>query len=733
MLGPWKAIERVTGRKAEAIYADMIAELKERYGTTDVREGRRINPDKTGDWFLPVITARGWYLYRQTLEDPPAIVHYDPLTRTETAMLATPLTDSISLTATEDGEMVAFATYQETEGASGQIVASDLYDLQPRTGRIHRITTGARAWQPRYTGDGSRLLAVSASGPCSRLVEVDQGSGSMRLLFSERDAIVSAPTISPDGSLVAFTVQKGGAASVRVLPLSSPEAPLLAQGALLDFNVERATIVYGPSGQGAWYPRFVGDDRLLVSSTVRGRLALLSVSLSGAAPSVVCQDPVGAWSGVLVGQDVLYSTRRVSGCTLMLKQIEQSDADPRETGPAPASSGAPQSPTSADTAHDSPGAVSGGVPYHDAARFMAWAPIPLYYSPIAPLSFIAAPGAVFYGQSNLETTSFFGLASLRTDVLQPAVQLDLQTALGSIGASYSLSEGYGGFSPADYRQELVQQAGLSIPVVSSTELLTTTTLSLQISATDSLSVQSPRNFSFLEGLGGSAPAGSTLSHDLDFTVGVDFLSSSEGSPIDFFPRRQFLSSVSVTAYPPVVSASGPGELVFMTAAISVPSPIPHQAVKLGVKNSFVGIGGTFYQLTNPRGAFDPIVQSLPGRSLVALDYQIPVALLDAPLGYSLGLIGVGCALHVEAAGDWAISPTIFRPDSVVYAGAEVVLEVSAGEDYFPVGLGVAVRFDPRFRAPLDPATDIRPYLFISNDSLSGTVLGTERLEKVVLP
>ncbi len=328
LLGPWKAIEQATGKSADALYQDMVHELERRYESKpQVEEGRRVTPDRIGDWFLPVITDGGWYLYRGSLEEPPGIVQYDPQSRHEKMLLATPLTDRASLTATRDGSRIAFATWQVTQGDSGQIVASDLFGLDPATGSVRRITTGARAWQPRWSPDGARLLAVSAVGPCSRLVEVDPHSGAMKLLFSQKDAIVSTPSFSPDGSKVAFSVSAGGSTAIRVLALPCPETALSPTDPITDFNVELAPAVVGPSGAGAWYPRFTRDAHLIFSSVVNGNLALVSIDVDGKEPQLVCDDPVGAWSGELVGNDVLYATYRTNGYALMMKPIQHAPLD----------------------------------------------------------------------------------------------------------------------------------------------------------------------------------------------------------------------------------------------------------------------------------------------------------------------------------------------------------------------------------------------------------------------
>jgi hypothetical protein len=131
--------------------------------------------------------------------------------------------------------------------------------------------------------------------------------------------------------------------------------------------------------------------------------------------------------------------------------------------------------------------------------------------------------------------------------------------------------------------------------------------------------------------------------------------------MDMFTLSQTTASVSVSAYPPVLSSSGPGVVTVGQATISFLSVFAHQAVQIGVKASYVSINGSFYQITNPRGAFDPVVQIMPGRTLLSLDYQVPIALLDVPIAYSLGLVGVGCDLHVETADDWSVAPAFAGP------------------------------------------------------------------------
>jgi hypothetical protein len=193
--------------------------------------------------------------------------------------------------------------------------------------------------------------------------------------------------------------------------------------------------------------------------------------------------------------------------------------------------------------------------------------------------------------------------------------------------------------------------------------------------------------------------------------------------MDLFPTREVEASATLSAYPRDISVSGPGVAASGLFSVSLPSPFPRQVIKLGIKASYVGLHGTFYQITNPRGAFDLVTQILPGRTLLSLDYQVPIALLDAPLVYSLGLTGIGCGFHIEAAADWAAAPAAFVPDQYLYTGTELVLKVAAGEESLFVGAGVSFRFDPRFTVPPNWTSDLRPYIFVSTDSFAGTVLG----------
>ncbi len=711
LLGPAQAIERATGRGELALYRDMLGELDtELAGERLVPPGRRVSPPGVGDYYLPVITERGWYLYRDTLYREPAIVAYDPRTTRERVIFRTPLSDSVSLTASRDGSKLVFAAYETTEGRSGEILASDLYALDPASGRERRITLGAHVWQPRLSPDGARLVAVEGVGDSSRLVEVDERTGALKLLFSLGGATVSTPAFSPDGREVVFELEKRGEKGLYVLPLAGASRALSPDDPISAFNVQAARPLVPLSETGVYYPYFAGARRVVFSSDRDGSLALYTIGLDGADLKLVCRDPVGAWEGEIVGDRVLYASFRSEGYVLMEKKL-QLEAGTAEMAGAPSG-------TLREGAAPTPPLQPG--PYVDLPRFLAWAPLPIYYSSIASEELLLAPGAILGGLSNLGTTSYLAALSFRTDADQPALETSVQTELGTSEVGYALSEGYTILSPTDYLEELVQQAGASIPIVSSSLFDASTSLSLLAGVTDSLSQTGSAPFSFSEGFG--AP-GLAFEHDFSVDTGLSFERTTQGSSFDLFAPWEVLASAAVSVYPPGLSESGLGAVASGLASLAFPSPIPHEVVKLGVKASYVTFPGPFYELTTPRGAFNPVLQDLPGRALVALDYEFPIALLDSPIAYSVGLAGIGAGVHLEAAGDWGGSPDSFVPDQDLYAGAEVVLNLATGETSFPIGLGLSVQFDPRFATPFDPATDLRPYIFLSTDSFSGTLYG----------
>ena len=116
----------------------------------------------------------------------------------------------------------------------------------------------------------------------------------------------------------------------------------------------------------------------------------------------------------------------------------------------------------------------------------------------------------------------------------------------------------------------------------------------------------------MDGLGaGSGSASLSYSHDIDATVGVGYRRSSIDSPMDLFTLSQTLASLGVSLYPAGLPPLRLGMAATGLFSISIPSPFAHQVLQIGLKTSYVSLNETFYQITNPRGAFDSVVQTMP--------------------------------------------------------------------------------------------------------------------------
>jgi len=735
LLGPWAAIEAVTGKSAPELYRAMVAELAVRYREERaIPDGDRVSPDSAGNWYLPVVTERGWYAYRSNLDEPPAIVRIDPATGKEQVILATTLTDHSSLSATKDGKRIVFASLDATIGRSGNLLTSDLFRLDPATGAVRRLTTGAHLWQPVLSPGGRRLIAVQGEGAGSRLVEVDERSGSVSLLFSARQGVVATPAISPDGRTVAFELSLGIERVILGLPLSAESEPIAPETPLSDFNLRSARAIVGPDAIGAFYPQFAGNDRLLFTSRRSSAtgLALYEVKLRQGAvqpPRLIARDPVGIWSGVLVGQSVLYGTYRATGYTLMKRSPESGPEllAKREPMPLPSEASA------------QPEAPAPSAPYFDLPRFMYWLPIPFYYSTVASQLGTLGAGALLYGVSNMGRSSYDLALSLRKGSipglsgqglppfadapLQPAVELGLSGTVGRSLLTYTLSEGYTDANPSDIHEQMNQQLSVSYPAVAESLLGLTRSLTLSGGLLDELSVAGTREFGFLDPLSAGQASGSfTWQHDLGLFASATFQRTPLTAPADLFAPNELVAGAGLTLYPPGLAAIGSGIVASGLFSFSLPSPIRHQTIKLGAKASYWTLAGPFYQIVNPRGEFDPVVQSTPGRLLAALDYQFTISLLDTPLPlFGLNLQGVGGAIHLEEGADFGPSPAALTVDRSFYAGFELVTLVGDQELFgpLPVGLGLAVKVDRSLAAPFNLATDLRPYLFIGSDSFSG--------------
>jgi len=156
---------------------------------------------------------------------------------------------------------------------------SDLYRVDRTSGRVTRVTSGARLTDPDLSPDGTKLAAIR-SGRGSRSLVVldrsalDQSHGTAEgwahplLVTGDDRMVLAAPRWSPDGRSIAFEARRrGGPSEIAVLDVASGATHVVA------------TSPRGRNVTPAWTP----DGHFLVFASDRdgGAFALYRVAVNG--------------------------------------------------------------------------------------------------------------------------------------------------------------------------------------------------------------------------------------------------------------------------------------------------------------------------------------------------------------------------------------------------------------------------------------------------------------------
>jgi hypothetical protein len=253
-LGMRRAVRGTTGTRAPDLFAEMVAELERRYAWRhELPSGMMVSPEGPGDWFLPVPTERGLIAWGREFDRGPGIYLYRPgitddLAETPpsgTWRLLAPVdvAEEWSWTVDRTGTLAIVSIIGPVSGSSGPAPAtgesySDLYLLElaedsvgpgvndaPREFRDNfrpvpsrRLTRGHRLFHPAISSaTASQLVAVERRGSYSRLVEVDLETGSVAPIWEPEGVTLGATSFSPDGRLLALTVNERGRQGVAIL------------------------------------------------------------------------------------------------------------------------------------------------------------------------------------------------------------------------------------------------------------------------------------------------------------------------------------------------------------------------------------------------------------------------------------------------------------------------------------------------------------------------------------
>ncbi len=710
LFGPWRAIKVVTGYEATELFAQMKKELTEKYAPDKLLpQGKTVTPGGIGNYTLPLITAKGWIMYRGNPDNHAALVSYNPLTQGEEILVRTHLTDNYSFTADAAGERIVYSGI-EARPFLRQIdssTVSDLYLCTTADKRLTRLTRNAHLYHPALSADGSKLVAVQRRGSYSRLVEVDPATGRCFLLFCEPGSSVYNPVFSPDGRQLAFVLNRGGMQDIYLLPYAPQERPLDPDNGyeMTDYNTENKHVILGPDEAGEYYPRFADDDTLLFSSDRDGSLALYSYSLSTHELFLVCRDPVAAFAGQKLEGDMLYASYSWQGlCVKRMpreKLLHQPLTPPRPQGFAPA-------PEWEEVR---------GEPYLDLPVFQFWFPFP-NIAFLNDSNVLWGAGAYVLGASPLQTTSYSAALSIYPTVMQPRGTLTLQTALGIADLSYNLDLYYDYTSAGYYHQAVSNTLLVAVPVISQAVDDTGSSITVSAGMQYGYNLYAPRSFPFLNGFD---PNSVDQKNELNLLSGVSFFWGRQGGVVDFYDPLAFEATVMLQVPLPVFPESAEGFHSVVKFELNMPFFLPHLVLKLGGKGSYTTEELLGYPVVRPRGWFDTQPQKNTGRALASADLLFPLALLDQPLGGGVHLNGMGAGFHAEAMADFDPDKGSFSPDRYVYVGCELTLTIGLGMVSLPVGVGISARLDTTRIESFNPSQDIRPYLFFGFDSFISSI------------
>ncbi len=296
---------------------------------------------------------------------------------------------------------------------------------------------------------------------------------------------------------------------------------------------------------------------------------------------------------------------------------------------------------------------------------------------------------------------------------QPETSLTITRSVGILQVEAGNAVGYV-FDPAasePHRLDVVTRIGASLPLVWTSAYDRGTSLGASAGASLFAQVDEPAPFTFAEAF---SLAGWERRVALD--AGLSFSRARAGGPIDFLSPWIARISAGGEVLLPVLEGDF-GTRFTLAAQAGIPVLLPHLLLRAGLKAAW-GMGSLDLPVERfalPRGIFDHETRSEPGRLLGSLDLLAPIALLDQPLLFGLGLLGISAGAHVEALAEWDFEPAAFAVPWIC-AGAEITLLFGASGLEAPVGIGVSARFDPTGSRAFDIGGDLRPYFFLSFDS-----------------
>lgn len=111
------------------------------------------------------------------------------------------------ISVSKDGKFIIF---DQLDYYQSFLLFSDLYIFDLENKQPKRITKGMRLKEPEYDPSTGKILAIKYELKKTELVEIDIDGKDLKRIFFDENIILSSPSISPDGKLIALSANRGG-------------------------------------------------------------------------------------------------------------------------------------------------------------------------------------------------------------------------------------------------------------------------------------------------------------------------------------------------------------------------------------------------------------------------------------------------------------------------------------------------------------------------------------------
>lgn len=324
-----ESVELVTGFTPEQLFNDARKALTKKYAQErTIPEGiPLVRSSERADRYRPAFVSEKEILTIRTDKDSKdAAVRIDPATGEETVLFEGNFPDEFSLTAAENGLIIASLSKTRYQGMPGKTTSADLYVWDDTTG-LRQLTSHGGLYQPALSRTGNKLVAVELAGPRYRLVEVDPASGAVTVLSEAHGKSYIHPALSHDGSQVAFLALDGTRAVLATALMPRYD---------FAYPVPESTIAWQTNRDGPIqdidYPNWTERGTLQYASNQRGRLEVWEIENGQSKP--VLADPAGAFWLAPVGDLICYASYAASGYTLKVKPAAEFGSVPPFDGPS---------------------------------------------------------------------------------------------------------------------------------------------------------------------------------------------------------------------------------------------------------------------------------------------------------------------------------------------------------------------------------------------------------------